>query len=54
MVPEEKEVWLHFSKENFDDFFNNLTKLKAADIDLTYKSLEVIIIYIDKVLGYQT
>jgi hypothetical protein len=41
MIPEEKAVWINFSPSNIDNFVQNLTKLKAADMDLCYKSLEV-------------
>jgi hypothetical protein len=41
MIAEERAVWESFSTSNVSEFVQNLTKLRAADMDLCYKSLEV-------------
>lgn len=42
LIPEELAVWKDFKSFSSDEFINELTRLKAADLPLSYKSLEVL------------
>lgn len=42
MGSDEKKVWQSYNPENITKFISELTKLKAADYDLCYKTLDVI------------
>ena len=41
MVPEEKQLWQSYRADDIVNFLHNLIRLKEADIDLSYKSLDV-------------